>query len=567
MNKKIIQTTIVSSLIFQKVIGLGLGIVFVLSLYWKYLDPRQFSNENPLHILAVGMFSWGLVSIGYILRNIWDLPYQQSVSMRQSVFILSLTWFLAIFTSSILYVLSGFPDPANQFGSVRVWVDALFESTSGFGTVGSSILPSVEVFPKSVLAWRIMTQLIGGMGIIYFFFTVFPKTLIEREVVQNAESEGPNYIHYPTDEDVRKAGRQFLAVYGIMIFLLSCFLMISGAIFRQTPYAYVQDNVFESVSYAVSTIATGGFAVHDTSVGLPLENGLKGGLQNPVSEWIIAVFMLSAGMSFGIWYLILFRPGLIRHIRHSTELLTYGLLMCGSVVIVGVNLLRSGNYSSIEEVARYSFFNVATIFTTTGLGTTNFHLWPAGATAVLFLLYFVSGMTGSTTGGLKLTRYLILFRYSWMKLYNFVYGKFKTRFTIDGVRYDERQASLVVITVFFYFFLLIIGTIGILLVSPTAEFVDGTTREVDLLSALLAALANLGNIGPTTSLGNVDSGPIGNYSAYNVGAKLILVILMYIGRIGILTFLMHFISNRGMRNIDESVIEEDFDADEPILKG
>jgi trk system potassium uptake protein TrkH len=566
MNKTI-QTTLVSSLIFQKVIGFGLFVIFLLSLYWRYLDPRQFVNETPLLILGVSAVSWGLVSIGYFLREIWQLPPEQPVTMRQSVFILSLTWSFAILTSSILYVLSGFPDPAGEFGLIRVWVDAIFESTSGFATVGSSILPSVEVFPRSILAWRIMTHFIGGMGIIYFFFTIFPRTLIKREEVQNSEAEGPNYIHYPEDGDVRRAGWKFLAVYGVLIFVLSCFLMISGALFRQTPYQYVQDNIFESVSYAVSTVATGGFAVHDTSVGLPLENGLKGGLQNPVSEWIIAIFMIFSAISFGIWYLLLFRPGLIRHIRHSTELFTYLGIMAGAIGVVFVTLWRSETYLTLEETARYAVFNIATIFTTTGLGNTNFHLWPAGATAILFLFYFVSGMTGSTTGGLKLTRYLILFRYSWMKLYNFVYGKFKTRFTIDGVRYDERQASLVVITVFFYFFLLIIGTIGILLVSPTAEFVDGTTRDVDLLSALLAALANLGNIGPTTSLGNVDSGPIGNYSAYNVGAKLILIVLMYIGRIGILTFLMHFISRRGMRNIDESVIEEDFDADEPILKG
>lgn len=566
MNKTL-QTTLVSSLIFQKVIGFGLFGIFLLSLYWRYLDPRQFVNENPLQILAVSGFSWGIVGVGYLLRKIWNLPPEQPVTMRQSVFILSLTWMIAILTSSFLYVASGFPDPSGEYGALRVWIDAIFESTSGFATVGSSILPSVEAFPRSILAWRIMTHFIGGMGIIYFFFTLFPRTLINREEVQNAEAEGPNYIHYPEDGDVRRAGWKFLSVYVFFIFVLSCLLMISGALFRRTPYVYVQDNIFESISYAVSTIATGGFAVHDTSVGLPLENGLKGGLQNPVSEWIILIFMIASAISFGIWYLLLYRPGLIRHIRHSTELFTYLALMLGGVGIVFLSLWRAGTYDTIEETLRYAFFNVATIFTTTGLGTSNFHLWPAGATAILFLFYFVSGMTGSTTGGLKLTRYLILFRYSWMKLYNFVYGKFKTRFTIDGVRYDERQASLVVITVFFYFFLLIIGTIGILLVSPTAEFIDGTTRDVDLLSALLAALANLGNIGPTTSLGNVDSGPIGNYSAYNVGAKLILIVLMYIGRIGILTFLMHFISKRGMRNIDESVIEEDFDADEPILKG
>ncbi len=218
-----------------------------------------------------------------------SVPKQSALDIQQGVWAVALTWFFAITTSAIVFVLAGFPDPTRvgDFPLYRRLVDGIFESVSGFTTAGGSILPSVEVFPRGVLMWRSLTHWFGGVGIAFFALTLLRSFRWKRETVINAEAEGPNYIRFLSEHEARAAGFDFLKVFGLLTVVLAILLFASGALYRSTPYLHWYDNVFDAVNHAVSVMGTGGFGVYDASVGLQvLEHGqlVNGGLRDHVSE-------------------------------------------------------------------------------------------------------------------------------------------------------------------------------------------------------------------------------------------------------------------------------------------
>ena len=554
----------------QTQITLAVGFLFCLSVsaFYIYQADGRFVAERP-DVLGVGLglsiLCWAVGS--WLSRKV---PRNTPLDIQQGVWSVVLTWIIAITISATVFVLAGFSDPArvSEFPLYRRFVDGVFESISGFTTAGGSILPSVEVFPRSVLMWRSLTHWLGGMGIAFFALTILRSFRWKRETVINAEAEGPNYVKFLSEGDARTAGIDFLKIFGLLTVILAGLLFVSGAMYRSTPYLHWYDNAFDAINHSVSVMGTGGFGVYDASVGLQvLENGklVNCGLRDHASEWIIALFMWIAGSNLSLWYVLFFK-GKTKQFWQSREFRTYFyfvLLVTGGI---WTNLVLSHTYESWHDALRVAFFNVNTILSTTGLANTDFTAWPAAAEALLFCCYLVGGMVGSTAGGLKMLRFNLLYKYLQVKLQNFLFGRYKTRTSFDGTRYDMSALGLVAVTIVLYFGAFMLGAMLIMITSPQNSLPDGTIKAIDFISAIGASIANLGNIGPAVDIGNLNAGPTGNYFPYSVPAKLVMSGLMMIGCVGVLTVITLFISRRGIAASSEQITQQKFDSDAPILR-
>lgn len=563
-----IRSCVGIALQMQISLSIGFALCLAVSLFFRWMQDPAYPVERP-DILLVGLVTSLLC---FVTGSIFVRRERaMNLSMREGASIVLLTWVIATALSAMVYVMAGFPIPSRveEFSLVRRVIDAFFESISGFTTAGGSILPSVEAFPRSLLLWRSLTHFLGGMGIAYLAVTLFAGFKARREAIINGEAEGPNIMHFTTEVEARNAGFDFLKIYLLLTGIMCAFLVIAGVYGRSSPYLHVYDNVFDAVNHALSTMGTGGFGIYDESVGLPIQTNkgiIIGGLENPMAEWIITIFMLIAGSNLSLWYILFFSTKHWRAVVRNRELRSYiGFIALITFGIWWV-LYSHEYYGDGLTTIRYSLFNVATIISTTGLGNTNFHLWPAGALGLLFLVYFTGGMVGSTSGGLKFLRFNVLFTFIRIQLQNFLFGRHITRFNIDGVQYDMKMASLIVVNIVLYFMVFLIGSIAILITSPVGVLPDGTTRSIDLLTGVTASIANLGNIGPTAALGSIDAGPTGNYFAFSTVSKIVMSILMLIGRVGVFTFIIPFVSSIGMREMSSVRRSQLFDADEPRVK-
>lgn len=549
-------------------LSIGFALCLAVSYFFLWVNNPVYPMERP-DIIVVGLVtSLSCFIVGTLLMR---PEHNMQLSIREGAIIVILTWFIATGISTLVYVLAGFPIPdrVGDFPLLRRIVDAIFESVSGFTTAGGSILPSVEAFPRSLLLWRSTTHLLGGVGIAYLAVTLCSRFRARRAAIINAEAEGPNIMHFNSEEEARNAGFDFLKIYLLLTGIMISLLVIAGVYGRSAPYEHVYENIFDAVNHGFSTMGTGGFGVYDESVGLPIQTNkgvIIGGLENVTAEWIITVFMIIAGSNLSLWYILFFRTKHWKTVMRNTELRSY--LAFIAIITTGIWwVLTSNNYYSTGLMTfRYAIFNVATIISTTGLGNTNFHLWPAGALGLLFLVYFTGGMVGSTSGGLKFTRFNVLFTFIKIQLQNFLFGRHVTRFSIDGVQYDMKMASLIVVNIILYLMVFLAGAIAILIASPVGILPDGTVRPIDLLTGVTASIANLGNIGPTAALGSIDAGPTGNYFPFSIESKLIMCLLMLIGRVGVFTFMIPFVSAIGIREMSASRGSQVFDADEPRVK-
>lgn len=560
---------IIPTLQLQIAPALGYGFCVLISLFYLILNNPKYIAERPMVLvfgLATSLFC---VWLGNFLSTKFSEFKNTSKSLSRGAFIVVFTWMLACTLSAVTFVLAGFPDPHNveNFSFFRKFVDGFYESMSGFTTTGSSILNNVEAFPRGLLMWRSVTHLLGGMGIAYIGLTILQQIFGKREEIINGEAETHIILDYKNEAEARESGFDFIKIYLLLTGLLVLFLAVSGAFFRITPYTVWHDNIYDSVYYSFSTMGTGGFAPYNSSAGLMVTDTVTGksfigGLQNPVSEWIIAVFMIIAGSNLAILFDIFYKKNWTVA-KQNLELKIYLAIVGVLSIGIGITLWLAKVGYSVEESFRYAFFNVATVISTTGLGNVDFALWPALAQALLFVVYLTGGMVGSTAGGLKVIRFIVGFKYIVQELKNLLYGTNKDRFEVDGVQYNRHNSALIVSTIFLYFVAFFGGLILIMATSQQVSFADGTVKNIDFVSALSVSIANLGNIGPAVAIGTVNAGPTGNYYAFSEISKIVMIFLMFIGRIGILSFMLLFITKEGERHL--SINEEHFDSDLPHL--
>ena len=387
-------------------------------------------------------------------------------------------------------------------GAIPSFVDCLFETVSGFTTTGASILQNVEALPNSLLFWRSFTHWFGGMGILLFVIAILPKGDPSIVHVLKAEVPGPKFGKVVSK--MHFTARILYAIY-IVLTLLQVVLLVCGGM-----------SVFDSFIHAFGTAATGGFSNYNSSVGH---------FDSLYIEIVITVFMLIFSMNFNLFFLIL--VGHAKEAFKSEELWWLISLFASASFIIALSLTLSGTYSSFWISLRYSTFQVASIMSTTGFMTADFALWPMFTQCVLLLLMFVGGCAGSTAGGLKVSRFMILCKNAMRTLKREVSPR-----SVIAVKMDKRPVTdelVFGVTRYFVIYILVMA-LSLLLVSFFAPSDYGFTTNVS------AVITCFNNVGP--GLGAV--GPTSNFAGFGGIAKIILVLDMLMGRLEIIPILMLF---------------------------
>ncbi len=416
-------------------------------------------------------------------------PDKTSIYAKEGYVIVALTWILMSLFGALPFYISGY---------IPSFTDAFFETVSGFTTTGSTILKSVEALPKSLLFWRSFTHWIGGMGILVFVIAIMPKTESSSMHVMRAEVPGPTVGKLVSK--LRASARILYGIYCVLTALEIIMLLAGGM------------PLFDSIVNAFATAGTGGFGV--------LNNSIES-YNSVYSEMVIAVFMLIFGVNFNLYYMFLVKQG--KQAIKNEELRWYIGIVVVAVLIIATSLFTT-KHDGLAESFRYAFFQVASIITTTGFSTTNFDTWPVIAKFVLVFLMFIGACAGSTGGGIKVSRLVMLVKSGLRDIKKSINPR-----SIETVKIDKRTIEEPVVksvSVFFATYMLVMAA-SILVVS-----LDG----FDVQSTATSVIACIGNIGP--GLGAV--GPYGNYADFSILSKLVLSFDMLAGRLELLPMLMLF---------------------------
>ncbi len=414
---------------------------------------------------------------------------EQTINLRSTFVLVALGWFSISLTGALPFVFSG---------TIPGFIDAFFESASGFSTTGATILTHIEDLPKSMLLWRSLTQWLGGMGIVVLAVAVLPLLGIGGMQLFRAESPGP--IYTKVSPRIKDTALKLWLVYLAFSAMQTFFLMIGGL------------SLYDALLHTFSTLATGGFSCHTNSISHFNSLYVNG---------VITFFMVLAGISFVLHYKLL--SGEIKPLRKNSEIKAYLTVLLGATVLIAVNLHRDAGLDLAQSISHASFQS-ASIMTTTGFTSTDYELWPRTAQTILFFLMFVGGCSGSTGGGIKVIRLLTLLKQSLIELKRLVHPNAIFTLKINGNPIRKTFVYAIASFFFLYIFLVLLTTLVV------------STAGLDILSSLSTALATIGNIGP--GFGAV--GPTQNYAFFPGPIKLFLSLVMIIGRLELYTVLVLF---------------------------
>ena len=423
-------------------------------------------------------------------------PQREDLTARDGMAVAGLSWIVLSFFGALPFLISG---------AIPYLADAYFEAVSGFTTTGSTILTEIEHLPRGILFWRSFTHWIGGMGVLVFTLAVLPKLSGRTAHLARAESPGPTFTKL-----LPKMGDTAKLLYGLYLALTmleAVCLLLAGM------------NVYDALIHAFGTAGTGGFSNYNASVGA---------FQNPLIEWIIAIFMMLFGVNFAMYFHMLRKEK--EPILQSEELWFYlGLVGVSTLVITGVILPR---YDGFFSALRTAFFQVTAIVSTTGFSTADFDLWPLFARALMLLLLCFGACAGSTAGGFKLSRILLLGKTAYRDLEHTLQPRKVAVVRFEGKPVPEATLTQVGVYLSIWLFLAVAGTLLLSL------------RESDLVTAMTATLTCLSNVGP--GLNKV--GPSQNFAFFSPAAKLLLSFLMLAGRLEIYPVLLLFSPNVWRKN-------------------
>lgn len=411
------------------------------------------------------------------------------IGRKEGFAIVGLGWIVLTALGALPYYLSG---------TVPTYTDAFFETMSGFTTTGATILIDIEGASRGILLWRALTNWLGGMGIIVLSIAVF-SFLKKGSSLFQAEVPGP------TPDRILPRLKQTATTLWLIYTSLTITLVIALK-FAGMPF-------FDSVVHTFATVATGGFS----SRGISIE-----AYHSPCIEGIIAFFMLLSGMNFSLHYRALQRKSLLP-LTHDAETKAYLGIILVSSLLVTVDLFLNMDIP-LTNALRRSIFQVISIITTTGFSADNFDLWPPLAKGILFFLMSVGGCTGSTSGSVKVVRYVILLKYARRRIIKAINPRQILQTKINGVYIPDNVIHEIMAFFFIYIFIFVLGALVLL---ATGQ---------DVLTALTAAASSIGNIGP----GLARVGPYHNYFFMHPFAKWTLCFLMLTGRLELMTVLVLF---------------------------
>ena len=415
-------------------------------------------------------------------------PKSQVIYAREGFITVALSWIAVSAVGALPFYISR---------EIPSYIDAFFETVSGFTTTGASILANVEVMSRGLLFWRSFTHWVGGMGVLVFVMALVPSVTDRSIHIMRAEMPGP--VVGKLMPRARDTASILYKIY-VGMTLAQIVLMWAGGM-----------PLFESIVHAFGTAGTGGFGVKADSIAG----------YSPYLQWVITVFMLLFGINFNLYYLLLIRR--FRAAAQSSECWYYLGIVGVSIALITVNILPM--YENVREALRLSAFQVASIVTTTGYATADFNLWPQFSKAILLLLMIVGACAGSTGGGLKVSRAVMLFKTVGREIRHLLHPR-----SVNSVRFEGKQVDGATLKgVSSYFAIYIICILAICLILSLEPF--------DLETNLSATLACFNNIGP----GLAAVGPASNYAAYSPLSKLVLSLAMLLGRLEIYPLLLTLI--------------------------
>lgn len=429
---------------------------------------------------------------------------QQRIGGREGFLIVSLTWLLAAVFGALPYLLTREPQLANV-------IDALFEAMSGFTTTGATILTDAEALSNSVRMWRQFTQWLGGMGIIVLALAVLPRLRIGGRQLLEHEMPGPEVE--PLTTSIRSTAQRLWLLYVGLTVVLALVL----AIFAWTGIDG-EMTTFDAIAHAFTTIPTAGFSPRTQGVA---EFGAW-------TQWVIVAFMLLGGINFALLYRALIRRQ-PRVAARDEELRVYFAVAAVGAAILLADLLGESVYRG-EEAVRHAVFQAVSIMTTTGYSSADYVLWPSLATMTLVALMFVGGSAGSTSGSVKVIRHIIVGKILRRELDETVHPEIVSPVRLNRRLVDDRTLRAVLTFVLLYVGLFSLGAIG-LVIDATR-----TDTEVTPFEAIAAAASALGNVGPAFGF----AGPFGSYAEFSGLSKVILTLLMWLGRLEILPIVILF---------------------------
>lgn len=415
-------------------------------------------------------------------------PEHGQIYGKEGMVIVALAWILWSLFGAMPFTLSGY---------IPSYVDAFFETVSGFTTTGSSIIPDVEVLPHCLLFWRSFTHWIGGMGVLVFVLVVTSLDRKNSMHLMRAEVPGPE-----KDKLVPKAMSTARILYGMYLTLTvieMVFLVIGGM------------NLFDSMIFSFGSAGTGGFSNYADSVAH---------FNSAYIDGVITVFCALFGVNFALFYFMIL--GDFKSILKNEELRTYILLIAGATAAIMLNI--HSLYPTIGKSFRYAVFQVVTVITTTGYSTADFAQWPMFSKAVLMMLTVIGACASSTGGGIKVSRLLVGMKCVKREIVQLAHPKSVGIIRIGG----KKVSSDVLRTIYIYF----IAYVGILIGSVVLVSLD----NFDFETTFSAVLTTLGNVGP----GMAQVGPMGNFAEFSPFSKLILCFDMLAGRLEIFPFLVLF---------------------------
>jgi trk system potassium uptake protein len=436
---------------------------------------------------------------GLLMDQITGEKHGAAVTPRESFLVVALIWLFVPIFGALPFILDGGPQLERP-------LDAYFESVSGFTATGATIVADIEALSRSMLFWRQLSHWLGGMGIIVLAVAILPRLRIGGRQLLQSELAGPTEIEGLGDT-IRETARRLWVLY--VILTVGAILILSFV-----SWTNLDPNltVFDAVGQSLSVVALGGFSTRTVSIAAFA----------PITQYLILIFMVIAGINF----LRLFRFFVQRRfdvLARDEELRLYLVLILIGATLIVVELL-AGDYYSGETAFRHSLFQAAAILTTTGFATADYALWGPIATVTLLLLMFSGASAGSTGGGIKIVRHLLLFKLVRRELEQTVHREAVVPIRANRRVVDEKALRSTVVFVLLYLLVFAVGAIGLVADSHRA------TKEMSAFDAFGAAAACLGNVGPAFGF----AGPYGSFEPFSDLSTWICTVLMWLGRVEII---------------------------------
>jgi len=473
MIKKNIIFNFIGFLLTLEGVFILLGIPF--SLY--------YGDDDTIVLLGSGVATslFGLVL--FILTKNKD----REIRKREGYIVVSTGWIITSLFGAIPFVIHG---------SIPSYTDAFFETMSGFTTTGASILDNIESLPHGLLFWRSLTQWLGGMGMIVLSLAILPILGIGGMQLFVAEVPGPtkDKLH----PRVKETAMRLWGIYVLLTFAEVILLTIGGMTF------------FDAVCHSFTTMATGGFSTKQASIAY---------YQSPFIHYVIIFFMFSAGVNFTLHYHLL--HGRFNNIRKNEEFKFYFFVVLFWSIVVAI-ILYFSNFDNLESSFRHALFQVVSIITTTGFVTADYELWGTFLLLLFFLFLFSGSCAGSTGGGIKIVRHLLLLKNSFLELRRLIHPRAVIPVRFNGRSVQQDIISNILAFFLFYIFIFIVGSLIM------------AALGLDFLSSMGTVATSLGNVGP--ALGTV--GPTDNFAHIPALGKWTLSLFMLLGRLELFTILV-----------------------------